>query len=186
MIWTGLVDGALTSKKTYSNYHLTMEQKWGQKKWPPRLNAPRGGGLLYHCYGEHGAFLKAWKRCLEFQLWEGDFGNLFQLGGTSSTISQDGNNVWNPTYPPKPTGGFALHSASMEKPYAQWNRIDLYVVGDSVVYAVNDKVVMALTDAKRHDGTPLDAGQLQIQSEGAEYYIKKLRIRPITKLPKIK
>lgn len=183
---SGQVDGCLISKKSYSDYHLTMEFKWGNKKWPPRLNDLRGSGLLFHSYGEHGYLWKAWKRSIEFQFLEGGFGNLYYVGGLSSTISQDATGVWNPAFASKASGNFITRSANMEKPKGQWNRIDLYVLGDSAIYAVNGKVVMALTDAKRHDGTPLNAGQIQIQSEGAECYARDIRILPITKLPKLK
>ena len=182
---SGQVDGCLISKKSYSDYHLTMEFKWGNQKWPPRLNDSRGSGLLFHSYGEHGYLWKAWKRSIEFQFLEGGFGNLYYVGGLSSTISQGASGIWNPALAPKASGNFVTRSANMESPKGQWNRIDLYVLGDSAVYAVNGKIVMALTDAKRHDGTPLNAGQIQIQSEGAECYARDIRIRPITKLPKI-
>jgi hypothetical protein len=182
---TGQVDGCLVTHESFSDYHFTMEFKWGNQKWPPRLNDPRGGGLLYHCYGEHGFLWKAWKRSLEFQLWEGDFGSLFHLGSTHSTTSKDPQSVWNPAYPPKQSGAHTTRSINMENPKGQWNRIDLYVLGDSAVHVVNGKVVMAMTDAKRHDKTPLDAGQVGFQSEGAEYYIRDVRIRPITKLPRL-
>ncbi len=35
---SGEVYGGLTTKASYGNYHLTMEVKWGQKKWEPRLD----------------------------------------------------------------------------------------------------------------------------------------------------
>ncbi|MFZ9011973.1 MAG: family 16 glycoside hydrolase [Anaerohalosphaeraceae bacterium] len=182
---SGQVDGGLISRQSLSDYHLTMEFKWGNQKWPPRLNDPRGSGLLYHSYGEHGFLWKAWKRSLEFQIREGGFGNFYTVGGTRSTISKNSQAIWNPALAPKTGGGYAIRSVDMENPKGQWNRIDLYVLGDSAVYVVNGKVVMALTDAKRHDGTPLNAGQIQIQSEGAECFARDIRIRPITKLPNL-
>ena len=183
---SGQVDGGLISRQTLSDYHFTMEFKWGNQKWPPRLNDPRGSGLLFHSYGENGHLWKAWKRSLEFQIREGDFGNLFYIGGTRSSVSARGSGgTWNPALQPAPDADFAVRSANMEKPRGQWNRIDLYVLGDSAVYVVNGKVVMAITDAERHDGTPLNAGQIQIQSEGAECYARDIRIRSITKLPKL-
>jgi hypothetical protein len=182
---SGQVDGVLVSRQSLSDYHLTMEFKWGNQKWPPRLNDPRGSGVLYHSYGENGFLWKAWKRSVEFQIREGGFGNFFTVGGTSSTIPKDSQDIWNPASTPKTGGGHAIRSVDMENPKGQWNRIDLYVLGDSAVHVVNGKVVMAITDAKRHDGTPLIAGQIQIQSEGAECKVRDIRIRPITKLPKL-
>src|SRR4051794_21460579 len=33
---SGEIFGALTSQKEYENYHLKLEFKWGEKRWPPR------------------------------------------------------------------------------------------------------------------------------------------------------
>src|SRR5439155_23731917 len=47
--------GALTGKQEYDDFHLRMEFKWGEKKWPPRENVVRDSGILYYAVGEHGA-----------------------------------------------------------------------------------------------------------------------------------
>ncbi|MEM6772392.1 MAG: hypothetical protein AAF597_17580, partial [Bacteroidota bacterium] len=59
----GQVYGGLTTKEAYGNYHLQLQFKWAEKKWPPRLKARRDNGLLYHCTGPHGAFWNVWMRC---------------------------------------------------------------------------------------------------------------------------
>ena len=51
---SGEIFGALTSKDEFENYHLKLEFKWGEKKWPPREKAVRDSGLLYHCVGPQG------------------------------------------------------------------------------------------------------------------------------------
>src|SRR5262245_52902032 len=43
---SGEIFGALTSKDEFENYHLKLEFKWGEKKWPPREKAVRDSGLL--------------------------------------------------------------------------------------------------------------------------------------------
>lgn len=55
---SGEILGCISTKKDYENYHLSTMFKWGEKKWEPRLDAKRDSGILYHCYGEHGAFWK--------------------------------------------------------------------------------------------------------------------------------
>ena len=41
-----------TSKRSadYKDYRLSLEYKWGEKKFPPRLEAVRDAGLLYHVH----------------------------------------------------------------------------------------------------------------------------------------
>ncbi|MDA8959964.1 DUF1080 domain-containing protein [Akkermansiaceae bacterium] len=53
---TGEIYGGLTTKEEFENYHITMQTKWGEKKWEPRLCDKRDSGLLLHCVGKHGAF----------------------------------------------------------------------------------------------------------------------------------
>src|SRR5215203_860611 len=40
--------GYIITEKSYSNFHLTLDFKWGEKKYPPRENEKRDAGVLYH------------------------------------------------------------------------------------------------------------------------------------------
>ena len=178
---SGEVYAGLTSKNEFENYHLTMLFKWGEKKWAPRLEAKRDCGLLYHCYGDHGAFWNVWKRCLELQIQETDMGDLYCLAGTKSKVSADETNHWDPKGPR--TSKTAKRSVDAESPYGEWTRIDLFVIEDKAIHMVNGQVVLALKDAITHEGKKLNKGQIQIQSEGAECYARDIYIRPIKKFP---
>lgn len=179
---SGLVYAGLTSKKVYQNYHLTLLFKWGEKKYEPRLDRIRDNGLLYHCYGDHGAFWGVWKRCLESQIQEGDFGDLYTLAGTKATVKANKFNRWDPENGKISGKGKRLYDT--ESVHGAWTRVDLYVFEDQAVHVTNGKVTFALKDALDHKGNKLDKGQLQIQSEGAEAYIKGIYIRPIKKFPR--
>lgn len=48
---TGQIYGGLTTNEEFENYHLTMQFKWGEKKWEPRLKRKRDSGILIHCVG---------------------------------------------------------------------------------------------------------------------------------------
>ena len=78
---TGQVFGGLTSLKSYDNFHLRTQQRWGTKKWEPRLNAVRDNGILFYCVGEHGAGGKNWMRSQECQVQEGDIGDWWPIAG---------------------------------------------------------------------------------------------------------
>jgi hypothetical protein len=52
---SGKVFGGLVTTREYENYHLVVEYKWGEKKWPPRNDVPRLGGIILHATGEPGA-----------------------------------------------------------------------------------------------------------------------------------
>src|SRR5437763_462783 len=38
---SGEIFGAITTKKEFENYHVRLQFKWGEKKWPPRENTVR-------------------------------------------------------------------------------------------------------------------------------------------------
>lgn len=181
---SGEVYAGLTSKKEYANYHLTFLFKWGEKKYEPRLERKRDNGLLYHCHGEHGAFWNVWKSSLEYQIQEGDFGDLYRLAGTNAKVTVDAENKWSAEARELSKGVRSIRKMDVESPQGQWTRVDLYVLDDSSVHVVNGNVVLALTDAISKEGNILDSGQLQIQSESAECYIKDMHLRPISKFPK--
>lgn len=182
---SGVIYAGLTSLENYSNYHLTLLFKWGEKKYVPRLDRKRDSGLLYHCHGDHGALWKVWKSCLEMQIQEGDMGDLYALAGTNATVRQNDSNTWDPTAPNlKLTKKTTKRSFDNESPHGEWTRLDLYVVNDKAIHMVNGKVVLALEDALSKSGKPLLEGQIQIQSEGAEAFLKDIAIRPLKRFPK--
>lgn len=137
---------------------------------------------MYHCYGEHGAYWKVWKRCLESQIQEGDFGDLYTLAGTKAKVNVNEFKRWHPSSETVISDGKRLFDT--ESKHGEWTRIDFYVIEDSAVNVTNGTVTFALRAALTHDNKMLDKGQLQIQSEGAEAYVKDIQIRPIKKFPK--
>src|SRR5687768_109226 len=80
---SGEIFGALTSQEEFGDFHLRLEYRWGDKKWPPREQAPRDSGILYYCVGEHGldGRGKFWMQSLECQVQEHDTGDFWSLVG---------------------------------------------------------------------------------------------------------
>lgn len=194
---TGEIYGGLTTRESYGNYHFSCQVRWGEKKWAPRQTQKRDSGLLYHCTGPHGAFWNVWKRCVEFQVQEGDFGDLFMLAGTGGDVRYrdlevkaqfDPKGIWDPTKPLRPLGR-VQRSADHESPHGQWTTLEVYTIGNRALHLVNGHVVMAIENIREksrsggEDFSPLTAGQIQIQSEGAEVYYRDVKIRPIVEIP---
>ncbi|MGL4462831.1 MAG: hypothetical protein ACRC1K_11835 [Planctomycetia bacterium] len=65
---------------------MSLQFKWGEKKWEPRKNDKRDSGLLLHCVGKHGAFWNVWMRSLECQIQEGDCGDFIALAGSGCNV----------------------------------------------------------------------------------------------------
>ena len=79
---SGEVFGELRTKRTFKDYHLKLQFKWGEKKWPPRdkPDTRRDSGLLYHVHAAPGADGRTWARSIELQIQEHDVGDLYAVG----------------------------------------------------------------------------------------------------------
>ena len=131
---SGEVFGCISSLQSFEDYQTSFDFKWGEKKWPPRVNALRDSGFLYHCYENHGAFWNSWKKCVEFQVQEGDVGDLIFLNGPQGkTLLREDKLEENPgRYDPQ---GILVkaprtrHSGQYELPNGQWNTCQVIADG---------------------------------------------------------
>jgi hypothetical protein len=189
---SGQIWGAITSKEEFENYHLRLEVKWGEKRWPPRENTVRDSGLLYHCIGPQGAHGKFWMKSFECQIQENDTGDFHSVAGVLVDVEGDKPDAKSPLVFRK---GGPLHKGwksriirnpRSEKPTGQWNRVEIYVHGQTAVHVCEGQTNMIL-NGLRHvvDGqeVPLTKGKVQIQSESAEVFYRNIEIRPINKIP---
>ena len=196
---SGEIYGALTSKKEYKNYHLKLQFKWGEKVWEPRLKRKRDNGILYHCIGSYTKFWNVWMQSQEFQVQETDMGDYYSLAGTQieiPSIKKDGEKEFDYTHKAKLNTFSSIERKFLahvnkgfdnEKPYGEWNTLELISYEGTSLHIVNGKVVMALFNSKYKnlDGKilPLTKGRIQLQSEAAEAFYKDVKIKSITKIP---
>ena len=191
---TGQVFGGLTSLKSYDNFHLRTQHRWGTRKWEPRLNAVRDNGILIFCVGEHGAGGKNWMRSQECQVQEGDIGDWWPLAGAIADIPiRTDDPVKKRVYDPK--GKLTAVDARVwhgteypEKPFGEWNTIECYALNGDAVFRLNGQTVNVILNSRyREKGStvdvPLKSGQLQIQSEAAECEYRRVEIRPLAAWP---
>lgn len=188
--------GGISTTREYENYHLQLQFKWGQLKWPPRKSAKKDSGLMYHAVGPHGADGGNWMRSHEFQIQEGDCGDYWGCAGAFFDIRsrKDTNNIY--TY--DEAGdllAFGIYSANgrhctkypdAEKHSDEWNTVDLYCFGNTSVHMLNGVVIMVLHNSRQIDGEkeiPLIKGKVQIQSEGSEVFYRDIKICSIDKIP---
>lgn len=197
----GRIWGSLVHKADLKDYHLSLEFKWGDEVFAPRLTEPQNNGLLFHSHGEHGAVFGTWMRAIEFEIMKGSVGMVIPVGNELRVrlpVAQDMGII----YPHRRfrIGGREIDLANgtpawnveaandHEQPVGQWGRVDLWVLGDRAVYAVNGVAVMELRDiASLQTGkrVPLTHGRIQLQSEGAETFFRNIRVEPIASLPKV-
>jgi hypothetical protein len=198
---SGEVFGELRSAMALSNYHLRLQFKWGEKKWPPRdkSGTPRDSGLLYHVHAAPGAEGRTWARSIELQIQEHDVGDLYAVGSEISVramVRASGGQrpVW--VYDPKGEWkvfsqvpgqeGRCAKESDNERPSGEWNAVELVCFGEDSVHIVNGRVVMRLHGPRRIDGPspmPVIAGPIILQSEGAEIFYRDIEVRSIAAMP---
>lgn len=198
---SGEIYAGLSTKEEYDNYHLSVQFKWGEKKYEPRLDKLRDNGILYHCCSEHGAFWNVWMNSIEMQVQEGEMGDLYALSKRRLLVpsKRDVDSIW--MFTPKgklemygwdlPDGkdnGRCKSPKHSEKPNGEWNTLELICVGDSSIHVVNGVVVNLIIEDSKSDFAIKSnfkrKGKIQIQSEGAEAYYKDMKIKKATKFPK--
>jgi hypothetical protein len=192
---SGQIFGGYSTKMEFSNYHLSAEVKFGEKKYEPKLNVIRDNGILYHAKEPHGQFWNVWMRSHEFQVEEGNMGDYYELvdvamdihGRQKDTVNHKGGYIYDPKAPLAPTGNVSRLAGDFESPHGEWTTVEIYCFGDKSVHIVNGHVVMILEHSRtllpNGTSTPLTSGKIEIQSEGAEAYYRNIKIRKIDSMP---
>jgi hypothetical protein len=197
---SGEAMGELRSTRVLADYHLRLQFKWGQKKWPPRdgPTTKRDSGLLYHVHAGPGEEGRLWARSTELQIQEGDTGDLYAIGSAiavrAKTVpgTRPADYVYDPsgpwTYFSQIAGqsGRCIKQSDAERPTGEWNTVEIVCLGLRCIHVVNGRVVMRLHGAMRITGavpTPVTSGAIILQSEGAEVFYRDIAMRPITALP---
>lgn len=187
--------GCITTNEEYENYKLVVEFKWGELTFAPRVEKARDSGVLLHSTGNDGAFSGTWMHSIECQLIEGGTGDMLVVGDGSEKFSitspvtpekQGSSNVFQPSGKPvtinrgrinwfgrdpqwKDVKGFR-GAQDVEKPVGKWNKMECIAKGNEVFIYLNGKLVNHAFNVQPAKG------QIQIQSESAELFIKSIEI----------
>ena len=197
---SGEVFGELRTKRSFENYHLKFQFKWGEKKWAPRDRPEhqRDSGLLYHVHAPPGQNGRVWARSIELQIQERDVGDLYAVGSTIAVRAKQRPGTKPALFDYDPTGewmffaqshgqsGRCIKQPDAEKPNGEWNTVELIAFGKDAIHIVNGKVVMRLYDPMQIDADlpkSVTSGPIILQSEGAEIFYRDIQFRPITAIP---
>ncbi len=185
--------GCITSEGEFENYTLVVEFKWGEATHAPRVDAARDSGVLVHSTGEDGGYSGTWMHSIEVQMIEGGTGDLlvvgdeserfaltapviegtqvFKEGGTPLTIHKGRIDWWGRDLGWKDVKGFR-GAKDVERPLGEWNRIECIAIGTDIEVKLNGVLVNRCHDVKPSNG------RIQVQSEGAELFVRKIEVTP--------
>lgn len=194
---SGETYGCLISRRSYKNYHLKLQVKWGDQKCDPRKDKLRDSGILYHSTGEAGAeYWRTWMLSQEFQIMEGHMGDFWCQANSAIDIrSFQSEGVMSCVADPRQpfrtykSGAdyYCMRSANHESAPGQWTSLELICYEGKSLHIVNGNVVMVLRNSRyiAPDGqeVPMTNGKIQLQSEAAEVFYKDIFIKELTALP---
>lgn len=199
--------GGLATKQAYRDYRLVVEFRWGSVTWGQRRNAARDSGVLVHAQGALGNtaadFNGPWMRSIEAQIIEGGVGDFILVAGfddkgqrLSPKMSarvrrdRDGETVYDPDGQEREFDSGRINwygrdvdwkdslgfrgGQDVESRAGEWTRLEVIAAGDRVTILVNGKVV---NEGVRASWTE---GRIMIQSEGAEIYVRRVDLEPLT------
>jgi hypothetical protein len=155
--------GYIATEASYSNFHLKLEFRWGQKKYPPRENLKRDAGILFNVDIYNGD--KIWPRSIECQIQEGDCGDIWLID-SAFVFHAD-------TMTRKRPYHRVAKSKDAERPSGEWNKVDVIVNKGEITYLVNGQVVN-----KAKNPSP-KTGRILLQTEGAELYYRNITLQKL-------
>jgi len=166
---SGQTFGALISQPELCDFHLSLEYRWGTQVWPPSpgfdsgvmylstgpLGAVNAGGPALSNPIGSGGFMVS----MEYQLTVADAGGMYNLGPITFTAGPRAQLSYVPD---------------------AWNQIEIIVRGGVATHRLNGQDVTTGMDfAVAWPGEaaqPLTCGKLQLQSEGAEIFFRRVQL----------
>ena len=156
--------GYICTDKSYSNFHLVVECKWGTRKYPPRDadTTKRDNGILYFVQLVKDT---VWPKSIECQIQETDIGDFWMVDSTTIVVNGVRTTALD----------FASSKKKLdaEKPRGEWNRVEVIARNGKLTHIVNGQVVNEATDPS------VKSGRIIIQSEGAEIYYRKIELEEL-------
>ena len=199
--------GYIRTKDRYRDYHLVLEFRWGLKTWGKRVERARDSGVIVHCAQPDGSYAGIFMAGIEAQMIEGGTADFIVCSGKRAdgsaivssltaevTKDRDGESVWHPGGPRATIHGGRFNwygrdpdwkdvvgyrgREDLENPLGQWNRLEVICDGRRIENRLN-----GVKAAEGFDADP-SAGQILIQTELAEVFVRRFELWPLGKAPK--
>ena len=145
--------GYLATQQSYTDYKLTLEYRWWGRS--DAMNS----GVFVHKTGPDTFFLP---RAIETQLKMGSAGDYVLLSRASM------NGIKN-----KDIGVVPKKNGSSEKPFGEWNRVEIRVKGRTIDSFING------VHQNHGEKMTASAGQICLQSEGGPIEFRNIVIEPL-------
>lgn len=161
LYFAGPEPGYVATNESFKNYYLKAQVRWGETRYGQRKNSPRDSGIIFHFTDD-----KVWPTSFEFQVQEGDMGDNW-LTGPVTCVDFEGKN-----YPLNGENRIVKY-ADAEKPWGEWNQLEMLCYDNNAEYYVNGVKVNDIHNLS------LTEGKILFQLEFADVYYKDIELLPL-------
>jgi len=156
--------GYLMSKKSYSNFELTLDYRWNMDE-QYKGKGKKNSGVMYNIPTNSPD--KIWPKGIQFQIKENTTGDFVFLDQVTAKVNgklvEAGASVTSPKF------------LENEKPYGEWNSIVIKSFNGKITQFLNGKLVNKGTEATSVEG------RISLNYEGSPIDFKNIRIKKISK-----
>ncbi|WP_379963390.1 DUF1080 domain-containing protein [Epilithonimonas sp. UC225_85] len=156
--------GYLMSKKSYSNFELTLDYRWNMDE-QYKGKGKKNSGVMYNIPTESPD--KVWPKGIQFQIKENTTGDFVFLDQVTAKVNgklvEPSASVTSPKF------------LENEKPYGEWNSIVIKSLNGKITQYLNGKLVNEATEATSTEG------RISLNYEGSAIDFRNIRLKQIAK-----
>lgn len=150
--------GVIRTKKDYENYVLTFEWRW------PKDSQGGNSGLLVHTTTPKE--IGPWPKSIEVQLHRGNAGDFWVIGNALNVENEKER---------KKGRRFLNLTDDSEKPFGEWNKMEVTCKGDTISVKVNGDLVNKATNCSSTKGA------ICFQAEGTPLQFRNIKLKKLSK-----
>jgi len=157
-------NGYLMSKKSYTNFELSLEYRWNMEE-KFKTKSKKNSGVMYNIPADYPD--KIWPKGIQFQIKENTTGDFIFLDQVTAKVN--GKQI---------EPGASVTSAKFienEKPYGEWNTIFIKSANGKITQYLNGKLINEGTESSSTEG------RISLNYEGAPIDFKNIAIKNISK-----
>jgi len=156
--------GYLMSKKSYSNFELSLDYRWNMDE-QYKGKGKKNSGVMYNIPTDSPD--KVWPKGIQFQIKENTTGDFVFLDQVTAKVNgklvEPGASVTFPKF------------LENEKPYGEWNSIIIKSFNGKITQFLNGKLVNEATEATSVEG------RISLNYEGSAIDFRDIKIKKISK-----
>lgn len=157
--------GYLMSKKSYTNFELTLEYRWNMDEKYNKGKGKKNSGVMYNIPTDSPD--KIWPKGIQFQIKENTTGDFIFLDQVTAKVHgkqiEPGASVTSPKF------------IENEKPYGEWNSIVIKSVNGKITQFLNEKLINECEESSSIEG------RISLNYEGSAIDFRNIRLKEISK-----